>query len=58
LGKIKILNHPSPPFKEKEKDSEDRSKAWWPMEGEGKGFFLPFSISPQTTSFRPSFFIL
>jgi hypothetical protein len=30
-------NHPSPPFKEKEKVGEGRSKAWWPMEGEGEG---------------------
>jgi len=28
-------NHPSSPFEEKEKESEGRSKAWWPMEGEG-----------------------
>jgi hypothetical protein len=30
-------NDPSPPFQEKEKEGEGRSKAWWPMEGEGKG---------------------
>jgi hypothetical protein len=33
-------NHPSPPFKEKEKVGEGRSKAWWPMEGEGEGSLL------------------
>ncbi len=32
--------HPSPPFKEKEKEVEGRSKAWWPMEGGRKGFWL------------------
>jgi len=38
------FDHPSSPFKEKEKESEGRSKAWWPMEGEGEGFLLPLSI--------------
>ncbi len=33
-------NHPSPHFKENEKEGEGRSKAWWPMEGEGKGSLL------------------
>jgi hypothetical protein len=33
-------NHPSPPFKKKEKVGEGRSKAWWPMEGEGEGDWL------------------
>jgi hypothetical protein len=33
-------NHPSPPFKEKEKVGEGRSKAWWSMEGEGEGAWL------------------
>jgi hypothetical protein len=45
--------------------------AWWPMEGKGKGYLLGgqwkekekvifylFPLSPQTTSFRLSFFIL
>jgi len=27
----KSFNHLSPPFKEKEKEGEGRSKAWWPM---------------------------
>jgi hypothetical protein len=27
-------------FKEKEKEGESRSKAWWPMEGKGKGYLL------------------
>jgi hypothetical protein len=27
----------SSPFKEKEKEGEGRSKAWWPMEGEREG---------------------
>jgi hypothetical protein len=31
-GKEKIFNDPSPPFKEKEKGGEGRSKAWCPME--------------------------
>jgi hypothetical protein len=39
-------NHPSPPFKEKEKVGEGRSKAWWPMEGEGEGSFLPLPLFP------------
>jgi hypothetical protein len=32
--------HPSPPFKEKEKEVESRSKAWWLMKGgiEGSWF--------------------
>jgi hypothetical protein len=33
-------NHPSSPFKEKEKEGEGRPKAWWPMEGEGEGSLL------------------
>ncbi len=33
-------NHPSSPFKEKEKEGEGRPKAWWLMEGEGKGSLL------------------
>jgi len=31
-GKERAPNHPSPPFKEKEKGGENGSKAWWPME--------------------------
>jgi hypothetical protein len=58
-----------PPFKEKEKEGEDRSKAWWPKEGEREGsllggqwkekekvFFHFFPLSPQATLLRPSFF--
>ncbi len=30
--KEKTPNHSSPPFKEKEKGGEGRSKAWWPKE--------------------------
>jgi hypothetical protein len=44
--KKKHPNHPSPPFKKKEKVGEGRSKAWWPMEGEGEGSFLPLPLSP------------
>jgi hypothetical protein len=33
-------NDLSSPLKEKEKEGEGRSKAWWPMEGEGKGYLL------------------
>jgi hypothetical protein len=33
-------NDPSSPFKEKEKGGEGRSKAWWPMEGEGEVSFV------------------
>jgi len=36
-SKEKAPNDPSPPFKEKEKGSEGRSKAWWPMEGSKLG---------------------
>jgi hypothetical protein len=32
--------HPNPPFKEKEKEGEGRSKVWWPMEGGRKGFWF------------------
>jgi hypothetical protein len=39
-GKREPPNHPSPPFKEKEKVGEGRSKAWWSMEGEGEGAWL------------------
>ncbi len=64
-------NHPSLPFKEKEKVGEGRSKAWWPMEGEGEGVWLGgqwkekekvlfylFHFSPQAILLKPSFFIL
>jgi hypothetical protein len=30
-------NDMSPPFKEKEKEGESRSKAWWPLKGGGEG---------------------
>jgi hypothetical protein len=46
-------------------------KTWWPMERKGEGslfggqwkekkkvLFYLFPLSPQATSFRPSFFIL
>jgi hypothetical protein len=33
-------NDPSPPFKNKEKEGESRSKAWWPLEGGGEGSWL------------------
>jgi hypothetical protein len=33
-------NHPSSPFKEKEKVGEGKSKAWWLMEGEGESAWL------------------
>ncbi len=29
--------HPTSPFKEKKKEGEGRSKAWWPMEGGREG---------------------
>ncbi len=32
FGKERVLNDLSPPFKEKGKEGEGRSKAWWPME--------------------------
>jgi hypothetical protein len=48
LEKRDYPNHPSPPFEEKEKEGEGRSKAWWPMEGKGEGFLLPYShFSPK-----------
>jgi len=40
VGKRGSPNHPSSPFKEKEKEGEGRPKAWWPMEGEGEGSFV------------------
>jgi hypothetical protein len=56
------------PFKEKEKESEGKSKAWWPMEEERKGSLLSgqwkekekvfsylFPLSPQATSLKLSF---
>jgi len=30
----------------KEKEKEDKPKAWWPMEGEGEGSFLPIPTFP------------
>jgi hypothetical protein len=33
-------NDPSPPFKEKEKGGESRSKVWWTLEGGGEGSWL------------------
>jgi hypothetical protein len=33
-------NDPSSPYKEKEKEGESRSKAWWPLEGGGEGSWL------------------
>ncbi len=33
-------NDLNPPFKEKEKEGEGRSKAWWPIEREGEGSLL------------------
>jgi len=38
----------NPLFKEKEKESEGRSKVWWPMEGEGEGSFLLLPIFPPS----------
>ncbi len=35
-----------------------RCLVWWPMEGEGEGFFLPLPLFPQATLLKPSFFIL
>ncbi len=35
-----------------------RCLVWWPMEGEGKGSFLPLPLFPQATLLKPSFFIL
>jgi len=32
-GKERVLNDSNPPFKEKAKGGEGRSKVWWPMEG-------------------------
>jgi hypothetical protein len=40
MGKKKSPNHPSSPFKEKEKEGEGRPKAWWLMKGEGEGSLL------------------
>jgi hypothetical protein len=34
-------------FKEKGKGGEGRSKAWWPMEGEGKTPFHLLPLSPN-----------
>jgi hypothetical protein len=33
-------NDSSSPFKEKEKEGESRSKAWWPLEGGREGSWL------------------
>jgi hypothetical protein len=33
-------NDLNPPFKEKEREGESRSKAWWPLEGRGEGSWL------------------
>jgi hypothetical protein len=40
FGERENSNDLSPPFKEKEKEGEGRSKVWWPMEGEGEGSLL------------------
>ncbi len=55
-------------WKEKEKEKvlglvaigrrRKRFLAWWPMEGEGEGSFLPLPLFPQETLLKPSFFIL
>jgi hypothetical protein len=45
-GKKKTSNDLSLLFKEKEKEGEGRTKAWWPMEGEGEGFFSTSSHFP------------
>jgi hypothetical protein len=64
-GKKRAPNDPSPPFKEKEKGGEGRSKAWWPMEcsnawwpmeGEGKTPFHLFPLSPRQILLKPSIF--
>jgi hypothetical protein len=47
-GEEETSNDPNPPFKEKEKEGEDRSKAWWPMEGEGEGSFPPLPTFPSS----------
>jgi hypothetical protein len=39
-GERENSNDSSSPFQEKEKEDEGRSKAWWPMEGEGEGSLL------------------
>ncbi len=58
MGKERAPNDPNLPFKEKEKGGEGRSKAWWPMEGEGKTPFCPFPFSPQQILLKPSTFFL
>jgi hypothetical protein len=68
-GERETSNDLSPPFKEKKKEGEGRSKAWWPKEGEGEGFLLGgqwkekekvlfhlFPFSPPCNLLRPSFF--
>jgi hypothetical protein len=54
--KEKAPNDPNLPFKDKEKGGESRSKAWWPMEGEGKTTFHLFPLSPQQNLRKPSIF--
>ncbi len=47
---------PNSPFKKKEKGGDGRSKAWWPMEGEGKTPFHLFPFPPQEILTRLSIF--
>jgi hypothetical protein len=54
--KKKAFHDPNTPFKEKKKGGEGRSKAWWPMEGEGKTPFHFFPFSLQQILLKPSFF--
>jgi hypothetical protein len=54
--KMKAPNDSSLLSKEKEKGGEGRSKAWWPMEGEGKTHFRLFPLPPQQILLKPSIF--
>jgi hypothetical protein len=46
------------PFKKKGNGGEGRSKAWWPMQGEGKTPFHMLPLSPQQILLKPSNFSL
>jgi hypothetical protein len=39
-------------------EGESKPKAWWLMEGEGEGSFLPIPTFPPSNLLKPSFFIL
>jgi hypothetical protein len=52
-GEKESSNDLSSPLKEKKKEGEGRSKAWWLMEGEGEGSLLSGQWKVKEKSFSP-----